>query len=189
MEKKHIKCGFCSEKIITYLKSPRRFCNRACFSRNNIKGFNNHKIIGKTTEIYIKDSVVLIDTEDLCKVNMFRWFNSLGYAVCNETNKMHALILGKIDGLVIDHINRNGLDNRKINLRLTTHSVNTRNCKLNKNNTSGFKGIVWSKNDKRWVASLNVNDKKIHLGQFKDKKDAIKCRKEGEIKYWGENYL
>ena len=75
-------------------------------------------------------------------------------------------------GLVIDHINGNGLDNRIVNLRLTTNTGNIRNCRLSKNNTSGVNGVWYHKQCKKWVAELMYNRKKISLGLFEDINDA-----------------
>ena len=86
----------------------------------------------------------------------------------------------------VDHINRDRLDNRIKNLRLATPSQNIINASLNKNNTSGFKGVHWNKREKRWLARIKVNGESKHLGSFINKEDAIQARSEGEIKYFGE---
>jgi len=92
----------------------------------------------------------------------------------------------------VDHQNGNRLDNTIKNLRLATLSLNRKNRKLNKNNTSGKTGVVWvgkpSKGRPYWKCDIGVNGKRIHLGCFeKDEKDkAIQARIEAEIKYFGE---
>jgi hypothetical protein len=68
----------------------------------------------------------------------------------------------------LDHINNNRSDNRIENLRIATHSENTRNAVLRKDNTSGVKGVNWNKRDMRWTASIRVNGKRKALGNFKD---------------------
>jgi len=72
----------------------------------------------------------------------------------------------------IDHINGNKLDNRIENLRLATRSENRQNHKTMRNNTSGFMGVRWSKKDKKWVASINVNRKSYYLGGFDTPEEA-----------------
>jgi hypothetical protein len=57
-----------------------------------------------------------------------------------------------------------GLDNRRANLRIATHQQNNHNHRISKNNTSGFKGVTWFERSKKWVAQINMNGKKIHLG-------------------------
>jgi hypothetical protein len=69
-------------------------------------------------------------------------------------------------GLEIDHINQNKSDNRIENLRLATRSQNKSNGKKYKNNTSRFKGVCWHKRNKKWVAQIKYNNKKIYLGYF-----------------------
>lgn len=77
-------------------------------------------------------------------------------------------------GTVVDHINRNPLDNRRENLRVTTQQVNT----LNANRQPGESGIIGvSRNKKRWSATVCHNYKTIHLGTFDTPKEAAKARR------------
>jgi len=69
-----------------------------------------------------------------------------------------------IKNLVVDHIDHNTFNNQMSNLRPATVSQNAANTILAKNNTSGYKGVYWSKQIKRWVARICVNKKNIHLG-------------------------
>ena len=87
---------------------------------------------------------------------------------------------------IIDHINGNPSDNRIVNLRSCTQHQNTMNCNKPKNNTSGYKGVSQDSRNGRWIAYIKHNYKKIHIGSFKNKKDAIKARKEREIIIQGE---
>ena len=57
---------------------------------------------------------------------------------------------------------------------------------MRSDNTSGFTGVYWLKNNRTWEARINVNKESIGLGYYKNKKDAIKARKEAEEKYFGE---
>jgi hypothetical protein len=190
-------CQYCKKKYTS--KGDKRnfkqsrYCDRIC-TANAIRGkFNDHKIKGDTVEIYCKDKVILIDKGDLKKISMCGWhIGSGGYGLVKNKKYeglMHHFIMGKPPkNMVTDHINRNKLDNRKCNLRIVPHYINTRNTGNHRTNTSGFKGICWCKKDKRFKAKLSVNNKTINLGQFKDIQDAVKARKEGELKYWGVNY-
>ena len=96
--------------------------------------------------------------------------------------------LGKTDedDRIIDHINRDKLDNRKCNLRISDKTGNNRNVGLQKNNTSGITGVGWNRQMNKWIAQITVNYKTIYLGSFNDKEDAIKCRLMAEKKYFGE---
>ena len=88
--------------------------------------------------------------------------------------------------MVIDHKNGNGLDNRKSNLRYCRQRFNIINRKIGKHNKSGHKGVSFNKLSNCWESYININNKRIHLGNHKNKEDAIKTRIAGEIKYHGE---
>lgn len=68
----------------------------------------------------------------------------------------------------IDHINRDGLDNRIENLRLATASQNMMNRKRFKNNSSGVTGVSWHKKSERWFVYINANKKRKNIGYFDD---------------------
>lgn len=84
-----------------------------------------------------------------------------------------------------DHINRNGLDNRKENFRSCTTQENTTNRSLTSRNTSGFIGVCWREKEQRWIAQIMVDYKGIYLGCFTSKDEAIKARLKAEMKYFG----
>lgn len=84
-----------------------------------------------------------------------------------------------------DHINRNGLDNRKENLRLCTIKQNSYNAKLSKRNSSGYKGVSKTWNGK-WRARIRVNDIEKHLGVFFTSKEAAQVYDNAAQKYYGE---
>jgi len=81
--------------------------------------------------------------------------------------------------LVIDHINRNSLDNRLDNLRCVSHSANSQNQGIRKTNTSGIKNISYRKTENKWVYKKLINGKKIYK-RFKTKEEAIKFKEEYE---------
>jgi len=80
--------------------------------------------------------------------------------------KLHRLLMDPPKGMMIDHINHNGLDNRRENLRICTRAENGRNRGKQKNNTSGYKGVYWAKSNKRWRAQIKKDNKLIHIGMF-----------------------
>lgn len=83
--------------------------------------------------------------------------------------------------LQIDHINGDRRDNRPSNLRLATNTENLQNRRgLSSNNTSGYRGVYWSRAAKKWVASIRVNRKNHHLGCFIELEDAAAARKKAE---------
>lgn len=105
---------------------------------------------------------------------------------------MHRIILSRMlsrelnSKELVDHINGNTLDNRRCNLRLATVKENTRNQQISKKNTSGYKGVGWSKRDRRWVARITVDGKAVYLGSFDRPEDAHSAYCEAAKKYHGE---
>ena len=95
-----------------------------------------------------------------------------------------ALMTGRWPKDQLDHINRVKTDNRWENLREATNQENQRNRDRQSNNTSGHSGVVWHSRDQRWHANVKVSGKRIHLGSFKSRDDAINARLAGEAKYF-----
>jgi len=93
----------------------------------------------------------------------------------SRTAMMHREILSPQGGMVVDHADRNGLNNRRRNLRESTVSQNQHNRKLNSNSSSGFKGVFWQSSTKSWGARLRINGESIYLGVYKDPKDAAQA--------------
>lgn len=136
------------------------------------------------------------DLEDYDKIKDHTWsLNSSGYLSTrtfknrqNKTHLMHRVIMNAPKNMMVDHINGSStkLDNRKSNLRLVTPAENAMNAIASKNNTSGIKGVSWSKSSNKWYATIGVNYKTINLGKFDLIEDAINARLEAEKKYFGE---
>ena len=88
---------------------------------------------------------------------------------------------------MVDHKNDPKTNNKIDNLRLASNAQNQMNrVNLNRNNTSGVIGVYWDKANKKWRAIIMINGKTKHLGYFINKEEAIKVRKEAEIKYFGD---
>lgn len=128
----------------------------------------------------------------------FNW-NALGqsnysqYAarrVSSNVILLHRVILSRMIGRElssnerVDHINSNGLDNRRENLRLANHSQNMQNRRKNKNNTSGYKGVTWYKRLNKWLAQISVNNTHIYLGLFDDPESAYVAYCEAAKRYF-----
>ena len=101
-------------------------------------------------------------------------YKTIKINVKRSTITMHQIIMSSKPGEQIDHINGNGLDNRRKNLRICTASQNRMNRGLQINNQSGAKGVDWMPKRNKWRARIQVGGKQIHLGVFKNKIDAIK---------------
>lgn len=85
---------------------------------------------------------------------------------------LHRLILGVPDGIFGDHIDGNGLNNRRSNLRPASGAENQRNRRISITNTSGFKGVSWHKNRAKWQANITTAGRQIHLGLFETAEEA-----------------
>ena len=136
----------------------------------------------------------LVDAEDYYQLVKFQWCaneptKTKFYAVrkCNRKHvKMHRAIMAAPDHLVVDHIDHDGLNNCKSNLRLCTLAQNSHNCGSRKRATSRYKGVSWKKSTKKWVATIKFNNKLYHLGTFKNEIDAAKAYDKKAASLFGE---
>lgn len=130
----------------------------------------------------------LVDNEDFEELNKFKWCaikvrESNNYYAARGVNmktttlgiKMHRYILGLTDPKIkCDHIDHNGLNNQRYNLRPSTNAENTRNRGSKPNSSSIYKGVTWNKKAKKWIAQININGKNKYLGSFIDEIEAAK---------------
>ena len=100
------------------------------------------------------------------------------------------LMTGKESEYEIDHVNGDGTDNRWVNLKEVAHTSNMKNLRRRKEGVgSGVMGVRWNKKANKWIAGINHKGKNVHLGLFVDFNDAVKARKEAEVKYkYSENH-
>lgn len=145
------------------------------------------------------EKIVKIDESEYNKLIKHKWYleksNNNFYAYTTikinsvkKNFKMHRLIMGLNfgDGLIVDHINHNGLDNTKENLRLATKSQNGQNSKSQKNSSSKYLGVSYYKRDNLWTAQIKVENKKLHLGRFLSEQKAAECYNIAANKYYKE---
>lgn len=143
-------------------------------------------------QLSIKDKIILIDDEDYDLINPYSWYISkAGYAAYKSGDKnmlMHRLIMNCLDKKEkVDHINRNTLDNRKINLRLCTLSgQNEMNRPFQKNNTSGYKGVSFNKRGNKFEVYITRFKKRYSLGRFSDPIEAAKAYDKKAKELFGE---
>ena len=192
----------CGNEVFTdsYSLGSNKIKSCGCYRKEKLlnQGYNNKKKneynldgeygIGFTS----KGEEFYFDIEDYDLIKDICWnVSKRGYLTGKRFYKektivMHRIVCGVVeDGKVIDHINRNKLDNRKHNLRECYQQENTFNCKLSKNNKTGYTGISLSSGN-RYVARIKYNKKEIILGCFSELEDAIKARLQAELEYFGE---
>lgn len=142
----------------------------------------------------------IVDDEDYATLSAHKWCiqqykdknrSTKVYAKRSYNSKqvtMHRFILSPPKGVSVDHINGNGLDNRRENLRLSTKQQNAANRPKDrvKNATSKYKGVYFNKATNKWIARIHVDGKGIHLGSFLDEKQAAAVYNEAAIKSFGE---
>ena len=86
----------------------------------------------------------------------------------------------------VDHINGDGLDNRRSNLRSTSHAGNMRNARLRPDSTSGYNGVSWHPKHRKWVAAIHVDHRRIYLGSYIDPVEAARAYDEAATHHFGE---
>jgi hypothetical protein len=99
---------------------------------------------------------------------------------------MHRILINCPKDKIVDHINRNTLDNRKENLRIVNKSQNAMNSKKQKNNSSGYRGIYHDKKDNSYDSFINKDGKRFYLGRYKNIIEAAKAYNEAAIKLHGK---
>lgn len=164
----------------------------ALITGKNNKKYNSYDLSGEygIGRTYNTNNEFYFDLEDYDKIKNYCWYEDKDGYILNKTSdaiiRMHRLILNATDDCMVDHINHCKNDNRKQNIRLCTVKENNINVGLQKNNTSGDTGISYDNFYSCWRASITVDYKKIHLGSFSNREDALKARIKAEEKYFGE---
>lgn len=146
--------------------------------------------------------VTFVDDEDYNYLSRWTWrrqpVKGRSYAITQAHNgiryttfRMHRLIMESIcgplqNGMAVDHIDGDGLNNRRSNLRICNHLQNMQNQLRRTDNLSGFKGVSWKKSSSKWLARITVDKKVIHLGLFGDKLEAARAYNAAALKHFGE---
>lgn len=143
-------------------------------------------------EIASRYGAILFDEEDAAAVHQHRWYTAqrrsrhgIFYAqtsVQGTTLYMHRMIAKPAPGLVVDHINSNGLDNRRGNLRAVTRAINSVTAR-SWNPKSGYRGVY--RDQGLWVAQLWVGGKCNFLGRYKTSIEAAAAYNVAAERQWG----
>ncbi len=149
-----------------------------------------------------KGKFTMVDDQDFEWLNRWNWFAHKGrdnfYAVRKETFtvsgvrkrvhiSMHRQILGLTDPKIfVDHVDHNGLNNQRYNLRECTILQNNMNRVSVPGSSSKYLGVSWFKPNSIWVAKIRVNGRLKHLGCFNIEIDAAKAYNEAALEYFGE---
>jgi hypothetical protein len=133
-----------------------------------------------------KGHYTLVDDEDFEYLNQWKWhYHSGGYAARKAGVRMHRIILSAPQDEEVDHINGDGLDNRRANLRLCTRSQNCQNRSIFRNNTTGHKGVSLRPGGK-YRARIWLNKTCHSLGDFVSVTEASKAVEQARQKYHGD---
>lgn len=170
----------------------------ACKKSNKYKLLENYGV-GWTSNT---NEEFYFDLEDHDKIKDYCWYQDKKekYIKSNTKNKndnpnkkshtllLHRMVIECNEKDIIDHINRNRVDCRKNNLRKVDNFDNARNRSISSNNLSGYIGVSYDKERKKWSSQLIIKDKKIYFKRFDSKEEAIKARLEAELKYFGKDF-
>lgn len=155
------------------------------------KKYNEFKFEESICYGKISDNIYfLIDKEDYDLIKKYKWGMDDGYISSHdfENNhrkiRLHRIILNAPAGSIVDHINRNKLDNRKENLRFVTKEENSRNISLSKLNKTGIIGVHESENN-TWRVSIQ---NKIYGKRYKDFEEAVAKRLSLEMEVFGKEF-
>lgn len=141
-----------------------------------------------TREIQLtRGYVALVDDADYPRVCHIKWYaHNMGYAYNKKHGLMHRLICPPPEGFELDHINRNGFDNRRCNLRICTHQENMWNRRLRKNQ-HGYAGVKYRYDASHYVAKIRLpNGKDLYLGHADTAEAAAQLYAEAVRKYHGQ---
>ena len=178
---------------VTYLKRSDISADPATqiLLRHTMRGVDMKKINVSTPSH--PDTFTLVDDTDHKWLNQWKWTASQGTAslyVQRQSHKgkrifMHRFILKTPKGEITDHINHNGLDNRRCNIRIATKMQNNLNRKPRKDK---YKGVSrgGEPRKKKWQARIVVNKKSISLGYYATPKEAAKAYDKAALEYFGE---
>lgn len=132
-----------------------------------------------------QNEYAIVDEDDYERVSQYRWtlrvhdggrykyaLHRAGHAGKKGRMLMHRFIMDAPPGMVVDHINHDGLDNRKSNLRVVTSDDNMKNRRSNRGSRVQYKGVTYAPKRGVWLAEIRADGDRMYLGQYSDPKEA-----------------
>jgi hypothetical protein len=125
----------------------------------------------------------IVDAADYEWLSQYKWLatgnEKRGFYAARRVGQtmllMHRAIMQPPAGMVVDHLDGNGLDQRRANLRVCSQRQNSHNCKPTRWTSSRFKGVYFCKAMRKWVATIGYEGRSIHLGSFDDEAQAARA--------------
>lgn len=128
----------------------------------------------------------IVDEDIYYDLMKYSYHISLGYVLSSLKIRLHRYVMDYTGLDIVDHINGNKLDNRKVNLRIITHQQNMFNKLSNCNSTSNYIGVSYNKEINKWESYITHNLKKLNLGYYEKEEEAAKSRDVATKKYYKE---
>jgi len=182
---KRLKLGYC-QKHYQQFKKYGKIPDRVLTTPNEIVIKKDHAEILLYNNKGVEIARTKIDIKDVEKCRGFKWHISKGYAATTtktqKTFHLHRFLTGF---KFVDHKDRDRLNNKKSNLRKSSYSENGKNKGMSKNNKSGYKGVFFRKDSRKWSAKINHNRKQIVIGCYETKELAAAAYNNAALKYHG----
>ena len=151
----------------------------------------------KEIQLANNKGVVLVDDQDYEQLLKNRWwlygYGTTDYALTSvkvdgkwKNIRMHRMLTNAPNGMDVDHINHNGLDNQRNNLRICTRQQNSRNARPQKGYTSRFKGVCWDKDRNKWVSHIASGCGFKKIGRFDSEIEAGEAYDKKAVELFGE---
>lgn len=193
-------CGVGYSRPLSQLEPGRPYCSRRCKNRYPLierAAWPQPPLVPGASWISLGDGeFALVDATavDLLGDHVWGWMQgkTTKYAVRQEGGRrvlMHRVIAGVPSGLLVDHINHDGLDNRRENLRAATYAQNSANSRKKRGKSTPYKGIERSDSAASWSARMRVNGRRLHLGSFATPEAAARAYDDAVRGQWGDRGL
>ena len=147
-------------------------------------------LLHSTLKTIVDDEDYLLATQATWRAIKSRHVIYAGHQIQEKSGRrpffwLHRIIIGALPNQIVDHINGDGLDNRRLNLRLCTIKENVRHRRLRIMGVSRYRGVWLDPRYNSWTAYIKVDLKRLHLGTFKTEEEAARAFDRAAIAYFG----